>query len=191
MANIGKTPQNQLDALPLQDADTAAAGGVVQFVGTTLVRYFDAAALGINASSVATVNTKVCIVTPYLDLRGCKQYNFTLRCTNAAVRIALPACFLEAQMRMGSADTPSASYVNGGAIANTLNAIMQINAAGQTFAATTAGGEVQTVLWSWDSSSGSGNSGAWFSSDVRFIVSFSTNPVVAGTVFTANLWAQS
>lgn len=190
---IGNTPQNQLDALPLQTAVQAAEAGSLEVVGGAIARVFSSATLGIAGSSVQTVNTKVCLVTPYLDLRGTSKYAMQLRTTNAVgARAALPACVLEAQYRMGPNDTPSASYVNGGAISEALNAVAP-HTGTVTFAATTGANEQQTGLWAWgfNTPAGTITNVCVLGSDVRFIFSFSTNPVAAANIFSAYLWASS
>ena len=71
--NIGKTPQNQLDALPLLTPDTAAQGGDIFIVGQSVTRYFSPAALGIvEATRVADPDEagSTLILSNQIDLRG-------------------------------------------------------------------------------------------------------------------------
>lgn len=191
---IGKTPVNQLNALPLQDADTNAAGGSLQIIGGAIVRYFDGTALGINGATAATVNTKVCLVTNYLDLRGCSKYMFALRRTTpSGIVAALPVASLQIQMRLSASDTPSAGYVNGG-LNDVMNSIVSVSSATQTFPATLGAADAETALWAWDSGVSTGvgvGLGTMIGSDCRLIVTWSTNPVAATNLFSATLWASS
>lgn len=192
---IGKTPVNQLNALPLQDADANAAGGVIQVIGGVLVRFFDANALQINATAVSTINTRVCLVTPYLDLRGCRSYVMQLRTTNPGVRAALASMTLRWQYRMGPGDAPAVTYVQGGGINDQFNGIFA-STGGVIFPATAGANEVQTQAWGWTNGSDV-NTGVVgqvltaLSSDIRFIFDWQTNPVAAANLFTAYLWASS
>lgn len=92
---IGKTPQNQLNALPLIDADTASSPGEIQLIGNTMTRYWNATAMG--CSSVTAINNPEDSTPPgartissgWLDVRGCN--NFSLMCKRRALDAAAAA----------------------------------------------------------------------------------------------------
>jgi len=188
---IGKTPQNQLDALPLQDADTAAAGGVLSIVGGSINRFWDPNTLQINGINTTTFSaTKVALVTPYLDLRGCTKFVFALRRTVAGAAGAVPSGILTFQYRLGASDTPAVTQT--GSIDDSMNGIIN-NTSGVIFPAT-AGAETDTRILTFDEFQNSGVGGAVslsIGSDVRLIFSFSTNPVNVINFFTAYLWGAS
>lgn len=186
-------PKLQQNALPLQTIAQANAGTVVDF-GQSQARFWDALTLGVNGVAPATVNTKVCLVTGYLDVRGLSHFAFTLRrqWTGGGAGPALTACTLGFQYRQGVADAPSASYVVGGGINDAMNAIVSVTSGSVIFPATT-GAEFQTAPWAWDPSVGSGlatSQGTMIGYDVRLIVSWATNPVAATNLFTAWLWGS-
>jgi hypothetical protein len=74
---VGKTPQNQLDALPLLDADTAAAGGELNITGSSLTRFWSAAVLGLG-SNFALVGGVGIMVSNLLDVRGCSAFSLII-----------------------------------------------------------------------------------------------------------------
>ena len=201
---IGKTPVNQLNALPLQDANSAAAGGVLQVIGGTLLRYFDGPTLLISGTAMTTfASIEDALVTPYLDLRGCTKFIFSLSVVNnvAARGVAMSAIKLKMQVRMGIADTPPVVYVNNngaGSRDDTNNALWNVTNQSHIFSVTGIAGEVQRAVWAWESSTTSVDTSVAtvFGSDIRFIVTTETtgaSPPAPGpnSLFTANLWASS
>jgi hypothetical protein len=194
---IGKTPQNQLDALPLQDADTVAEGGTLQVIGGALYRYFNATQLGIAGIPMATFTGEQALVTPYLDLRGCINGTLALRTVNnVSGRAALPAIFLFVQYRLGPSDTPPVYYANNGGAGSRDeqdNAMAPVQSTGLVFAITAAAGEQQTLFWTWGpgATAGQGNVFGVVGSDCRFIITTQTLGMSTNNVFSANLWASS
>src|SRR5260221_5777135 len=146
MAAIGKTPQNQLNALPLLDADVVAAGGVIQIVGGGIARFFDANTLQINGINMTWFagGLQIAVVTPYLNLTGCNKGLITLRVSTTVVRVALPSIFLFAQYRQGPSDTPAVVYDNGGGDQQLANGYIQLSSTGRIFPATNAANQIQT-----------------------------------------------
>jgi|SRR6516162_2537064 hypothetical protein len=200
MATIGKTPVNQLNALPLQDADTAAAGGIIQVIAGQLYRFFDANTLGINGIPMASFGggVQIGLVTPYLDLRGCSKYALALRCVNnTAAHGILAAIFVLMQYRMGPGDAPAVVYVNNGGAGSRDqldNAIGQLGSTGHQFQATAGASEAQTRLWAWDNSLADTTIGGDFTaigSDVRFQIVTNGVAMAAQNLFTCTLWASS
>src|SRR5258706_3178030 len=199
MATIGKPPQNQLNALPLLDADVVAAGGVIQIVGGGIARFFDANTLqinGINMTSFAG-GLQIAVVTPYLNLTGCNKGLITLRVSTTVVRVALPSIFLFAQYRQGPSDTPAVVYDNGGGDQQLANGYIQLSSTGRIFPATNAANQIQTGAYAWapgDPTSSGPSSFNTIGADVRFILGTNGSPlpgVLANHFFTAFMWASS
>ncbi len=188
----GLIPVTQLNALPLISVSQAQAG-TMTVLGGSISRSFSPTQLGISATTTQTVGTKVCLVSNWLDLRGCVYHQFTLSKLNntAGALLALPACSLTMQTRLGPTDNPSASLVISGSINDAMNAIYSVSSATITFAASNAG-DVYRGVWAWGPGMGSGLSydqAVAIGSNVRFIVSWSTNAVNAGNQFSA--WLES
>lgn len=197
---IGRTPLNQLNALPLQDADTNAAGGEISVVGGSFCRYFSPTVLQINGavlSSVAVgINTYRFIVTPYLDLRGCSKFQFLLRrnvVTTTAALLGTPQ--LSFRTRMGASDAPGIVWINGNAINESMSGASYVNTVTPlAFPAAGAGGNNQQSLRTWaaDEIQGFGGTAASIGSDSRLCVDWGlTDPVIGDSTFTAQLWASS
>lgn len=195
---IGKTPQNQLDALPLQDADSAAAGGQIQVVGGSMVRYFDANTLGINGVTAATFSSGAFsdtgLLTPFLNCVGCSKFIIVVRAFTTIIRAALAPLHVSVQVRLGASDTPPVLYQNGAGIHQEANAWTSLSSTGLTFPATQAT-EAQTLVFSWDTTA-PGNSVpsgqfTFFGSDIRFLVSTLGTAIAATNTFSMNIWAQT
>lgn len=195
---IGKTPQNQLDALPLQDADSAAAGGEIQIVGGSIVRYFSASVLGLNGVVASTFVSGAFsmsgFVTPYLNCVGCAKYMILVRAATSIARGALPAMFIAAQQRFGIADAPAVVYANGAGLQQAANGYVFMSSTNITLPAT-SGTENQAALFCWDPTL-PGNNGpdlfTVFGSDIRFFINFSSAAAPAGTnTFSVQIWAQT
>lgn len=191
-----KLPQNILNGLPLQDADAAAAGGDIQVIGGNISRFFSATALGIAGANAATIGGKVCLVSSWLDVRGCSKFIFQLRRTTPAGPVAaLTAALLQIQSRMGPLDSPSPSYTVAGSLRDDFNGCNNVSGNTYTFPLTAAAGETQTAAWGWYAGSATAGgmitNAVMIGSDVRLIVSWSTNPVAATNFFTATLAASS
>lgn len=198
---IGKTPQNQLNALPLQDADSAAAGGQIQIVGGSMVRYFDAVTLGLNGVGASTFTSGAFqdfgLVTPFLNLIGCNKFNIVIRANTTIARAALPAIHPQYQMRMGVSDNPPVLYANGAGIQQGANGVLLLGSTGLTFPAT-SGTESQTGVIAFEGPQVANNSGVQapstftpFGSDVRFLLTSLGASFPAQTTFTVNIWAQT
>jgi hypothetical protein len=195
---IGKTPVNQLNALPLQDADSAAAGGQIQVVGGSMVRFFDANTLALNGVPMTTFTaggfSDVGLVTPFLNCVGCTKYMVAIRTTNVGARGALPTIHVQAQMRMGASDNPAVVYANAAGLQQAANAWIFLSSTGLVFPATVAGNEPQTILFAWESTAASNsNPGQFtvFGSDIRFLFSTTGAVVAAQNLFSVNIWAQT
>lgn len=195
--SVQLVPVYQLNALPILTVQQAANAGTLQVIGGSIFRVFTAADLGIAGINTSVVNTKTCLVTNWLDLRGCNKHAFTLmRSTpgGATAGIAFPAS-LQIQYRLGPTDTPSPSYVNGGSIVDVMNEIVPVTSGTVgVFPATANAADVQRVVWAWGDSTGSGS--PWsqalaLGGNVRLIVSWSTNPVNALNFWNAYLQSQS
>lgn len=191
----GLIPVNQLNGLPLISAAQAATAGTVQILGGAISRTFSPAQLGINGVTTQTVNTKICLVTNWLDLRGCCYHQFTLSKLNntGGPLAALPACQLTIQTRLGPTDAPSASLVTGGGINDAMNAIYSVSSGSVTFAASAAG-DLFRAVWAFGPNLGTGlavDTAVAIGGNVRFIVSWSTNAVNAGNLFSAFLESSS
>lgn len=193
----GFIPQNQLDALPLITAAQAATAGTLQIIGGTIYRFFTPAELGINASVIASsFGGYYVAATPYLDLRGCNRYTMTVRVVDSSPggRPALPILTILAQTRQGPADTPATVYVNSGTNQTQANAQNLLITRGAGDFPVAAQNEVQTGVFSFSNAvpSGSNGNGAVISgTNTRFLLSFSSNPVLASTTFTMYLEAYS
>jgi len=195
---IGKTPVNQLNALPLQDADSNAAGGTLQVVGGTITRYFSPAVLGINGASFTPDTLNCTIVSPFLDLRGCSKYTVALRLprVTAGGLGQITNVFCHFQTRMGASDTPILYNINGGGQLDLVGSgWIAFNNNAQLFD-TASNGTVQTVVWSLSESGPSDgrSTSLVLGSDVRLI--FATHTATAGSpnasnLFSAQLWASS
>lgn len=199
---IGKTPQNQLDALPLQDADSAAAGGEIQIVGGVINRFFSSSVLQITGVAMTTFTGEQALVTPYLDVRGCNQFVLTLSTVNnVSGRAALPAIFVFIQTRLGASDTPPVYYANNGGAGTrdeADNSIQLVTTTGHAFAITAAAGEVQRHTWAWNQAAvNNGGLGAtaggagWIGTDSRLIITTQTVGMSTNNLFSATLWASS
>ena len=71
-----KIPQNQLDALPLVDADSVGDPGELQIIGNTMTRFWSGAASGINnIVRIADPDEPATsmLLSNYLDVRGCSK----------------------------------------------------------------------------------------------------------------------
>jgi hypothetical protein len=86
--NIGNTPVNQLNALPLVTAQSVGDPGEIVVVGNTIIKYWSPVALfgsGIgNAGFAGNVadpfqpGARSGIVTNFIDVRGCNYFAFTM-----------------------------------------------------------------------------------------------------------------
>jgi hypothetical protein len=77
MPPIGATPQNQLDALPIQTATQAAAPDQLVVVGSTLTKYFGPTTLGINGVNFGADPDDAggsMLLSNYIDLTGCSSF---------------------------------------------------------------------------------------------------------------------
>lgn len=87
--NLGKTPQNQLDALPLLSADAVSDPGDTVVIGGQLIRHWIPSRVGINGlNRVLYVNIAVkAFVGPGLplDFSGMNSFTFALGKTVTAV----------------------------------------------------------------------------------------------------------
>lgn len=187
---IGKTPVNQLNALPLQDADSNAAGGILQTAFGTVERYFSPAVLLINGITAWTTDGlgNNFLATPFLDLRGCSTFAFQFRCVLSAGRVALPAMLLFSNYRLSSSDVQPPFGSNG----DTTNApLNQIIPGARAFAAGN-NGDTQTIQWMWaPTSSGGTNPTVTIGSDIRFIIQVNGAVPPASNAFSAALWGSS
>jgi hypothetical protein len=195
---IGNMPQNQIDALPLISADTAAAGGAISLVGGNFTRYWSPTTLGLVAATPAAAGgATFWLVTPFLDCRGVRSFKMLVRRFNTT---GLPQAALAGnasiyqQYRYTSAEVPLLSQ---GAAENLssigINVIANSGIIGY-FPALQTQGEVQTAAFGWSealSDSAAGNSTTvTMGTDVRFMVGFSVLPAAANT-FGVALWGRS
>lgn len=99
--NIGKMPQNQIDALPLLSADAVSDPGDTVVIGSQLIRHWTPARVGINgASRTAYVNMPTRSATPLglpLDFSGMNSFTFSIsRQVNSAAADTTATPFLRA-----------------------------------------------------------------------------------------------
>lgn len=82
MATIGRTPQNQLDALPLISAEAVGDPGDVSIVGQNVIKKWTPVVVGINgtAGNVADPRTagRVYLLSNWLDFTGMKYFTLQL-----------------------------------------------------------------------------------------------------------------
>lgn len=104
----GKTPQNQLDALPLISAENVANPDVVEVVGNVMSKFWSPSTLGINGinriNDPFTVGNSL-FLTPYLDARGVDTFVFLV--TRTALNAAgddVVAMSIFTQYRVGGVD---------------------------------------------------------------------------------------
>jgi len=70
-----KIPQNQLDALPLLDADIAAAGGEIQIIGNQLTKFWASSVLAFPAAWVAHPVSGSFLLSAQLDMRAVSRFS--------------------------------------------------------------------------------------------------------------------
>jgi hypothetical protein len=78
---IGKTPVNQLNALPLVTADATANPGDVLVVGGTVTRFWSPTNTGINGASFAgdpDDTSALAIFSNFFDVTGCNRFQMVL-----------------------------------------------------------------------------------------------------------------
>jgi hypothetical protein len=80
--SIGRTPQNQLNALPLITPEAVGQAGDVVVVGGVVVRTWTPAATGISGTlgNIADprTNTLAYLLTNWLDMSGCSRFTAML-----------------------------------------------------------------------------------------------------------------
>jgi hypothetical protein len=191
--NISKIPQNQLDALPLTDAATAAAGGDIVVLGNTISRYWSPTVTGINGTPFANdANGFPVIVSNFLDVRGCRTFTMLMRRAFVGVGIALANFSAFAQYRFSTGETPLTSL---GATQNAQ--LLAMNLLGNcnnplTFGAFQNANEVQTIAIPFDlgQETSTGNNGPKIvGTDVR-IVFVATGAIAATNTFFLAMWGQ-
>lgn len=195
---IGRTPVNQLDSLPLVDADSAAAGGEIQIINGVVVRYFSPAVLGIAGATVQSIAIGAgfffYIAGNYLDLRGCTKFQLLVRRNVILTTGAMTAMQVGFQTRMGVSDNPLPTWILPGLSVNqTLSGSSSVNVTSIIFPAAGTAGNHQSALRTWAANEfqGFGGSAASIGSDCRILFDWSTNPPAIGDgTITAQLWAS-
>lgn len=188
---IGKTPNYQLWALPLQDAATAAAGGDIVILGNTITRYWSPTVLGINAVSMVDDGTgHFYLLTGFLDVRGCRSFVLMVRRTisDSSAQPAIAAAAnpnLRYQYRFSNAENPPAFYAGG----DNFKMVLTLNAVTAQFPAIGAG-ESQTIFQSWDLAGGNASPSITIGTDVRFQLYSSTNNPGALNQWTVAMWGS-
>jgi len=190
----GKTPQNQLDALPLTDAATAAQGGDIVILGNSISRYWSPTVLAVNGIGFTTdPNGFFYLPTAFLDVRGCRSFAMLLRRINttALPQLALPSMTVYMQYRFSNGEVPLISL---GAIQNQRYiAAAQINSIPIVFPTMQVQSEVQTAFRGWNTGQEGGGAGEVQSqslgTDVRFFILSATAPTAPNT-FSMALWGS-
>lgn len=191
-ANIAKIPQNQLNALPLTDAATAAAGGDIVVLGNSISRYWSPVTTGVNASVFANdANGFPVMVSNFLDVRGCRSFVLLLRRAFTGVGIALANITCTYQFRFSSGETPLTSLgatQNVGFLA--MNVLPGLNVI--SFPAFQNANEVQTHAFPFDTGqeTATGFSGTKvIGTDVRFVYT-ATGAIAATNTFSLAIWGS-
>lgn len=194
-------PVTQLNALPVvniqQYQDAQGATGII--MGGQNVKHWTPAALGIVAADPALVGIKWCLVSNWLDLATCIHFMLVINRVVGGAITAIPAMSVQAQMRLSTAETPSACYSVGGAIHDELFGIYNLHTTAITFGAANAIGETQRAAVGWGPPVPAAVPMQAIpvtigENVVRLILSWSTNDPHGGghtDTFTASLWGRS
>jgi hypothetical protein len=151
LSQLGAVPQNQLDALPLISAVSAANGGTVSLSpGGQVTRFWDATSLGISGVSFTTVNGFVLLVSSFISTFGCRSFMMILSRTNAvAAGGTLAGIDARIQYRLSTTDVPPTNV--GTVTQNTdYTGSTSFGTALITFPTMAAIGEVQRALRGFD-----------------------------------------
>jgi hypothetical protein len=197
---IGNMPQNQINALPLISADTAAAGGAISIVGGNFTRYWSPTVLGlVGVQPAAAGGATFWMFSGFLDTRGVRAFKILVRRLNGAALGANTAAIVGSiqifqQFRFTSAEVPLLSQ---GATENlsslAINTIAN-SGIGGFFPALQTQNEVQTAAFGWDSplgdSAAGNNANVTIGTDVRIMVGFQNLPNVNNT-WSVALWGRS
>jgi len=190
--NIGNMPQNQIDALPLFSADTAAKGGIISIFAGSFTRYLDGPTTGINGSAFATdANGLVFIVSDFMDLRGCRSFAILLRRAFVGVGALLQGINVWVQYRFTTAEVPLTSFAPAAANQEYLGMFL-LGFQPITFPAFGAAGQVQTSYRGWNTAQASGVGGMPQSlgTDCRLVL-IANGAIAATNTFTMTLWGAS
>lgn len=198
-------PENQRNSFPLQTVSGAEGAEVTVVVGGQVQKYWGPSSSGIvNASAVNVGGGHIACVGNYLDMSGCINVALLLTYfSNEAAGIAAPPnAILFAQCRLTKSTVMPLFNTDpaAGTIHLELCGMQQMgptidSATGADWAATGAGATptLQYLYRSWGPSLAGQNSHGTqvIGSDVRFILSFATNPVNAAKKFSLSVWGSS
>jgi hypothetical protein len=196
---IAKIPQNQLNALPLTDAATAAAGGDIVVLGSAITRYWSPTVLGVSGArrtGPEAVSGYFALVTPYLDVRGCSQFVVLLQ-RNGGTGVGAIGTSATCSFQYRFATTDTQPFGQNGGVGD--NAIGKSNVGGGAipFPSVAAQPLPQYNVRAFSLAVVTGSAGVsnMIGTDVRIIIDWSTtDPEVGagGTVFfSIAMWGAS
>lgn len=198
---VAQIPVAQLNALPLLTAQQFVDGnGVnVQVNGQSVSKFWSPAVLGINGSApVAAINTKWCLLTPWLDVSPCKLFLAVVLRNVGTLTTAPPSMWIQMQFRLTAADTPSPAYTVGASLQDQLNACYNVNSTALGWGAAQAAGDVQRAALAWGLSTPSAqplsNVPNMIGANVRLMLNWQTNAPNSGgrtDTFSLSLWGTS
>src|SRR3990172_4433619 len=189
-------PINQQDSFPILSVVGAQSADDVRILGGTVTKYWGPATTGVSGIPVTTDPAgPLSRASRYLNLEGCSVIGALISRFNAGAGGALPALQLWMQYRLDKATVmPTSNALGGGSINLDQCGMVAVHSGLLAFAATPGGlAGTEYALITWGPSTDVGISPPEISpttlfSDVRFFISFSTNPVAAANLFSLSIW---